>query len=356
MQDPYSILGVSRNASQAELKQSYRRLAKELHPDRQPGDSAAAERFKDVAAAYHVLGDSKQRSRFDRGEIDAQGNRRAPFKRPGAKAKSAKQRANNKSSAQARAAGATPRSGFQSSSSARSTEHVSANAWTRTGAAGVVDPGETKPGFENFGFGGFSASDLFQPFFRHKRATDTDEPAGGAGSDVRYRLEIGLLDAIKGGKKRLSLKDDRDIFVTVPVGVEDGQIIRLKGQGEKSASDRPGDALVEIAIAPHPYFTRSGRDIHLDLPVTIQEAVAGARIAVPTVDGPVSVTVPKGSNAGTRLRLRGKGAIEPKTGTRGDQHLTLRIVLPDADDSFNRLVKEWSKDNDYDVRALFRRT
>ncbi len=355
MQDPYSILGVSRNASQTELKQNYRRLAKELHPDRQPGDSAAAERFKDISAAYHVLGDSKQRVRFDRGEIDAYGNRRAPFKRPADKEKKSKQKTSSAKFAKTKAS-AGSQSGFHTSSSSahQASAGASANAWTQADAVLAKEAGEPKSGFENFGFGGFSASDLFQPFFRYKRATDDNEASTAAGNDQRYRLEIDLLDASKGGKKRLSLKSGRDVFINVPVGVENGQIIRLKGQGEKVENSNPGDALVEISITPHAYFRREGRDIQLDLPVTISEAVEGARIAVPTIDGPVSVTVPKGSNAGTRLRLRGKGAIEPKTGDRGDQHLTLRIVLPDSDNFFNRLVKEWSKGSDYDVRGIFR--
>jgi len=353
MQDPYSILGVSRNVSQAELKQNYRRLAKELHPDRQPGDSAASERFKDISAAYHVLGDSKQRGRFDRGEIDAYGNRRQPFKRPSPKEKKSNRQTGNAKSAKANA---SAQGGFQSTASTASatSAKASATAWTQPEAAATAPPGETKPGFENFGFGGFSASDLFQPFFRHKRATDDSDDATRAGTDQRHRLEIDLLDAIKGGKKRLTLETGRDVFVNIPIGVEDGQIIRLKGQGGKSESTKPGDVLVEISIKPHAYFKREGRDVQLDLPVTISEAVEGARIAVPTIDGPVSVTVPKGSNAGTRLRLRGKGAIDPKSGSRGDQHLTLRIVLPDGDNIFNRLVKQWSKDNDYDVRSMFR--
>jgi len=377
MQDPYSILGVSRDVSQAELKQSYRRLAKALHPDRQPGDSAAAERFKDVSAAYHVLGDSKQRSRFDRGEIDAYGNRRAPFKRPGSKPKPAKQRASARNPGQAKPAGGQ-KAGAKSSSAAGNTHTASSDAtsspttergpaqgptkdWIRDVDRGATEANDAKAGFDNFGFGGFSASDLFQPFFKNKRTTDKAEAADAAeaGSDTRYRLEIGLLDAIKGGKQRLSLKDGRDIFVNVPLGVEDGQIIRLKGQGGqsvagKSASSKPGDALVEISITPHPYFRRSGNDIYMELPVTIGEAVEGGRIAVPTIDGPVSLTVPKGSNAGTRLRLRGKGILDAKAGTRGDQHLSLRIVLPSASDSFERLIRQWSKDNDYDVRAAFR--
>jgi DnaJ-class molecular chaperone len=201
MLDPYSVLGISRNASQAELKQTYRRLAKELHPDRQPKDSAAAERFKDVAAAYQVLGDSKQRNRFDRGEIDAYGNRRRPFKRQSAKPKGAKQRANSRTPAPGKSGARDDRFSpgeFQASASSPAPENASQNA--SAGGGGAKDRGEQKSGFENFGFGGFSASDLFQPFFRHKRATDKDD-AAGRGADQRYRLEIGLLDAIKGGKK-----------------------------------------------------------------------------------------------------------------------------------------------------------
>lgn len=351
MLDPYEVLGVSRGASQAEVKQSYRRLAKQWHPDRQQGDVLAAERFKEVAAAYHLLGDARQRSRFDRGEIDASGKRQANFRQSGAKRSRAKSRSaqrkstgnrgqSEKASATASAANAAGAEAPQASAKASEQTKVEAAA------------------FENFGFGGFSASDIFQPFFRGKKDSREDQPKGKAG-DHRYQLEIGLLDAIKGGKKRLTLENGNDVYVAVPAGVEEGQIIRLKGMGEAAKTGlgaKPaGDALVEINILPHPVFVQVGQDIHVELPVTIQEAVLGAQIEVPTIDGPVSLTVPKGSNTNTRLRLRGKGVAERKTGVRGDQHMTLRIVLPENDKAFTHLVKDWAPGNDYDVRKGLRK-
>ncbi len=352
MLDPYEVLGVSRSASQAEVKQSYRRLAKQWHPDRQPGDSLAAERFKEVAAAYHLLGDARQRSRFDRGEIDAAGKRQTNFRKGNAKRSRAK-----------------PRTGQRSASGSR-TRSEKTTAQTGAAAAAAAESGQTTAkggeqatvepaGFENFGFGGFSASDIFQPFFRGKKESRDDQPNGKVG-DQHYKLEIGLLDAIKGGKKRLTLKSGKDVYVAIPAGVENGQVIRLKGMGDAAKTGlgaRPaGDALVEIGILPHPVFVQVGQDIHVELPVTIQEAVLGARIEVPTIDGPVSLTVPKGSNTNTRLRLRGKGVAERKTGVRGDQHMTLRIVLPENDKDFTQLVKSWAPGNDYDVRKGLKKT
>jgi|GEM_PF-22478 DnaJ-class molecular chaperone len=351
MLDPYQTLGISRRASQAEIKQNYRRLAKELHPDRQPGNASAAEKFKEIASAYHVLGDAKQRSKFDRGEIDANGNRQAGYRPPPPPPKPGARK-------QARPASSKAKNPFGAKQA--SPGKTSANFKTPPQAppAPKAEATVEEGGFNNFGFGGFSATDIFQPLFRKdKKSPPTRGGAKQRESDLdrRCKLEIGLLDAIKGGKKRMTLTPGQDVFVTVPPGVEDGQIIRLKGMGEKGKGKTVGDALVEISVKHHPWFVRVGTDIHVELPVTIQEAVLGSVVEVPTIDGPVSVTVPKGSNAGVRLRLKGKGIVDTKSGTRGDQHLVIRVVLPDNATGFEKLVKQWAPGNDYDVRGNFRK-
>jgi DnaJ-class molecular chaperone len=356
MQDPYQILGISRRASQAEIKQNYRRLAKELHPDRQPGNATTADKFKEIAAAYHVLGDAKQRSRFDRGEIDANGNRQAGYQppppkqgRPAGDARRQRARTSAKTST-----GAGARSPFGQDQATASGKTAGKPEFTAGPKAPEVDATVENNGFNNFGFGGFSASDIFQPFFRKdKKAAPASTEASAL--DRHCKLQIGLLDAIKGGKKRMTLVPGQDVFVTVPPGVEDGQIIRLKGMGEKGRGKTMGDALVEISVKHHPWFVRVGNDIHVELPVTVQEAVLGAQVEVPTIDGPVSVRVPKGANAGVRLRLKGKGVIDRKNGTRGDQHLVIRIVLPENASEFEGMVKLWAPGNDYDVRESFRK-
>jgi DnaJ-class molecular chaperone len=356
MLDPYQTLGISRRASQAEIKQNYRRLAKELHPDRQPNNASAAEKFKEIAAAYHVLGDARQRSRFDRGEIDAQGHARAGYQpppKPKSKPQAKPQARKNASAAGTTGAaggGASAKAGAAGAAGAAKAKAQSRPQPTAPEAEATVEDS----GFNNFGFGAFSASDIFQPFFRKdKKAPPPKETRSPL--DRRYKLEIGLLDAIKGGKKRLSLATGKDVFVTVPPGVEDGQMIRLKGMGDKGKGSSVGDALVEISIKHHPYFVRVGADIHVELPVTVQEAVLGTRLEVPTIDGPVSVTVPKGANTGIRLRLKGKGIVDAKSGTRGDQHLLIKVVLPDGEAGFEKLVKQWAPGNDYDVRENFRK-
>ena len=357
MLDPYQTLGISRRASQAEIKQNYRRLAKELHPDRQPGNNSTAEKFKDIAAAYHVLGDAKQRSKFDRGEIDANGNRMAGYQPPpksepraGARKPSRPSSTRSGSKAKSPFGAKTASAGSAQAGSAKTGTGTTNDQPRAPKAEATVEEG----GFGNFGFAGFTASDIFQPFFRKdKKAAPASTEASAL--DRHCKLQIGLLDAIKGGKKRMTLTPGQDVFVTVPPGVEDGQIIRLKGMGEKGKGKAVGDALVEISVKHHPWFVRVGTDIHVELPVTIQEAVLGSVVEVPTIDGPVSVTVPKGSNAGVRLRLKGKGIVDTKSGTRGDQHLVIRVVLPDNATGFEKLVKQWAPGNDYDVRGNFRK-
>ena len=305
MMDPYQVLGVGRDAGQNDIKTAYRNLAMELHPDRHPGDTGAAERFKEVSAAYQILGDAKTRGRYDRGEIDASGNERMQHQRTYA--------------------------------------HAGTGERTRTGSFESF-------GFDNFGFGGFNADDIISPLFGARRQ-GRRTGVRARGSDRRYTMQITFLEAAKGGSRRLTLDGGTSVNVTIPAGIDDGQTVRLKGKGNPSPAHGPnGDALIEVRVAPHPIFTRDGNDIHVELPVTLQEAVLGARIEVPTIDGPVTMRIPKGSNSGSKLRLKGKGVNNRKTSQRGNQYLTLAIMLPESPDAdLTEFLNEWHP-NGYEVR------
>lgn len=311
MRDPYTVLGVTKSADTAEIKKAYRRLAKKFHPD-QSKDPKAKDKFAEVSAAYEILGDDKKRSQFDRGEIDAEGKPRFQgFEGFGA--------------------GAGP-GGFT----------------RRTG------PG----GFEHFEFrtgpggGGFDAGDIFSELFGGaaggRRAGGQSRPLP-RGEDVTAQLTVTLREAVRGGKSRVSLPTGRTLEVSVPAGVEDGQQIRLKGQGLASPlGGEPGDALVTVKIARHPYFRVEGRDLRLDLPLTLYEAMLGAKVNVPTLDGQVELNVPPGSNGGRTLRLRGKGLPGASP---GDLLVTLRIVLPDeTDPDLLELARKWQKQKPYNPR------
>lgn len=303
--DPYAVLGVARTASEAEIRKAYRKLAKALHPDLNPGDKAAEERFKKVSQAYDLLGDAEKRKRYDAGEIDAQGQER-------------------------------PRGYYRSWS-----EQPAGSA--RAGTAGG-------PGGDSFAAG--DLDDLLAELFGRGGGAGFsgfgNGPGGGRGSrpvrgqDVRYRLELDLLDAVNGGPRRITLPDGRTLEVKVPPGTRDGQTLRLAGQGLPGRHGAPaGDAYVEIAVRPHPFFTREGDDLRLDLPVTLKEAVTGAKVRVPTPDGAVMMSLPKGASSGRVLRVRGKGAPDGKGG-RGDLLARLMIVLPDPPDAaLERFVQTW---------------
>jgi DnaJ-class molecular chaperone len=311
MRDPYTVLGVTKSADMAEIKKAYRRLAKKFHPD-QSKDPKAKDKFAEVSAAYEILGDEKKRAQFDRGEIDAEGKPRFQgFEGFGA--------------------GAGP------------------GGFTRRAGPG---------GFEHFEFrtgpggGGFDAGDIFSELFGgaagQRRAGGQSRPSP-RGEDVTAQLTVSLREAVHGGKRRVSLPTGRTLEVSVPAGVEDGQQIRLKGQGLASPfGGEPGDALVTIKIAKHPYFRVEGRDLRLDLPLTLYEAVLGAKVNVPTLDGQVELNVPAGSNGGRTLRLRGKGLPGASP---GDLLVTLRIVLPDeTDPDLLELARKWQKQKPYNPR------
>lgn len=281
--DPYDVLGVKRDASQEEIRKAYRALARKLHPDLNPGDKAAEEKFKAVSAANDILGDADKRARFDRGEIDAAGNERPPEPPPG---------------------------------------------WYRDHAAGGAYANDA--GYADM----MDEDELLDALF----GRGARRRGGGAqfrmqGGDIHARLDIDFLDAVNGGTKRVTLPDGATVDVTIPPGTREGQVLRLRGKGSPGiGGGAPGDLLVEIGIGEHRHFTRRNDDILLDLPVSLPEAVLGGKIEVPTPAGPVMVTVPKGSNTGTVLRLKGRG-VKRRDGTRGDAFATLRIVLPDAPDA-----------------------
>jgi DnaJ-class molecular chaperone len=286
--DPYATLGLSRSATADEIRRAYRTLAKELHPDVRPGDKAAEDRFKRATAAFNLLSDPAMKSRFDRGEIDADGNEQMAF-------------------------GSRPR---QSS-------RAHAGAGANAGAANdAFDLGDI-------------FSDLFGPGFGAGRGYSRMR-----GRDIRFTLEIDFLDAVNGARRRVSLSEGRTLDVAIPAGVESGQVLRLKGQGGSGVQGGPpGDALVELTVRPHPFFRREGQDIHMDLNISLTEAVEGGRVQAPTATGPVSLTIPAGSNTGKTLRLKGRGVAG-----QGDQFVRLQVVLPDVvDEDLKKFVKKWPK-------------
>lgn len=299
-QDLYSTLKVKRGASADEIRTAYRKLAKELHPDLHPGDQDAEEKFKRVSAAFAILGDPEKRKRYDAGEIDASGQERAGhFYRDFAEGRG----------------GARYRSA---------------------------------EGFHDF-------SDIFSDLFGAKGAR-RGAGAGGfsmKGQDYRYNLEIDFMEAVNGARKRVLLPEGETLDMTVPAGVTEGQVLRLKGKGGPAVGRAPaGDALIELRIRVHPFFEREGDDIILELPVTLDEAVLGAKVEAPTITGRVAITVPAGASSGQTLRLRGKGVHNTQTGTKGDQLVKIRIVMPaHIDPELERFMKTWRDKNAYDPRA-----
>jgi DnaJ-class molecular chaperone len=301
-EDLYSILGVPKAASAEGITKAYRKLAKKLHPDLNPGDKAAEEKFKKVTAAYDILGDAEKRGRYDRGEIDASGQE-------------------------------TPQQRYYR-------EYAGGDDGARY---------RSTAGFEDIG----AFSDLFGDLFGERGGMRGGR--GGArfsmrGSDAQYRLEVDLLDAVNGTKTRITLPDGGTLDVTIPAGVTDGQVLRLKGKGAPGIGEgEPGDALIEISVRPHPVFKREGNDIVVDVPITFDEAVLGGKIEVPTIGGRVFATVPPGSNTGQTLRLKGRG-IRTRSGT-GDQLVKLSVVLPEGiDDDLKNFAETWRETHRYDPR------
>lgn len=296
MRDPYSVLGVSKDTSAADLKKTYRKLAMKLHPDQNPGDEEIAEKFKEVSAAYALLSDEKMRARYDRGEINPDGSEK----------------------------------GF-----ANHRQHADAGGNPYGGAQGG-------------GFGaGFDAEDLFSSLFGGGRARGPRPQPKKRGEDKTYKISIDLLDAVLGSKKKVQMESGKSLNINTPENVKEGQQIRLKGQGRPGLNGGPsGDALIEVHINKHPFFTVKNNDIHLDLPISLDEAVLGGKVTIPTISGKIALTIPKNSSSGKIMRLKDKGATDPKTKKKGDQFVKLMIVLPsEIDSELEKSVKKWSSKN-----------
>ena len=297
--DPYLELGVSRSATAAEIRKAFHKLAKQHHPDANPGDKSAEEKFKRVSGAFDIVGDEEKRKKFDRGEIDAEGHDQSPFGRGGG----------------AGQGGWSPRG----SAGGPGPDGVDLNdilgeMFGRSGGGG------RNPG----GFGGFSTK----------------------GQDVRAKIDIDLEDAIRGAKKRIAFSDGRTIEVAIPKGAQDGQTLRLKGQGAPGRGGA-GDAMIELNIRPHAIYRREGDTLIMDVPITVPDAVLGGKVEAPTPDGNVALTVPKGSNSGQQLRLKGRGFIDAK-GKRGDLVARLVVTLPDvAGPELEQFAQEWKAKRPY---------
>ncbi|HXY57064.1 MAG TPA: J domain-containing protein [Methylocystis sp.] len=310
MRDPYEVLGVAKTASASEIKKAYRQLAKKHHPDHNKNDPKAAAKLAEVNSAYEIVGDPDKKAKFDRGEIGADGKPRfAGFEGFGA--------------------GAGGPGGF--------------SGFTRSGAG----PGGAH--FE-FNFGEGAAGDIFAELFGGARRGRGAPPRRG--EDVAATATVPLESAAHGGSARVLLPGGRTLDVKIPAGIEDGQQIRLRGQGQPGpVGAEPGDAIVTVRIAPHPHFKVEGRDLRLELPVALYEATLGGKIAAPTLDGKVELTVPPGSNGGRVLRLRGKGLPAHDGKPAGDLYVALKLMAPETSDpEFEALMKKWRDGKPYDPR------
>ncbi|MBR0774661.1 J domain-containing protein [Bradyrhizobium diazoefficiens] len=319
MRDPYEVLGVPRGAGAAAIKSAYRKLAKKHHPDSNKNDPKAAERFAEINTANEILGDEDKRKQFDRGEIDAEGKPRFQ--------------------------------GFPGGG----------------GARGRADPG----GFENYTFrsggggGGGAGAGAFEDILNSMFGGGMRGARPGAGGgaqfefdtggigldlDVNAAMSVSLEESVQGGEKRVRLPSGKELNVKIPVGVTEGQQIRLRGQGENAPGHPPGDVLITISIAPHPHFKVEGADLRIDLPVTLYEAVLGGKVRVPTLGNAVELSVPKNTSSGRTFRLKGKGL--PKAGGAGDLFVTIRIMLPDGNDAeLEALMEKWRDLHPYNPRS-----
>ena len=296
MKDPYEILGVAKTASADEVRKAYRKLAKKLHPDLNPGDKRAEDEFKEVSAANDLLSDPEKRRRYDAGEIDASGAEKAP---PHAR-------------------------------------------YYRDYAGGAGHPYESQSGFADFA----ESDDLIAELLRRSAEQARRRP----GADLHYELQVDFLDAVNGATKTITLPGGGTLQVTIPSGVEDGQILRLRGKGAPSPGEgEPGDALVQIVVKPHRTFTREGDDIHVELPITVKEAALGGEVRAPTTTGSVMLKIPKRSNTGDVLRLRGKG-VKKRDGA-GDELVKLKVMMPtEPEPELEAFLADWKPASTYDAR------
>ncbi len=281
MRDPYEVLGVDRSATDQQIKDAYKKLARNFHPDLHPDDKQAEAKFKEVSAANDLLKDKEKRRQFDAGEIDASGAERRNER------------------------------------------------FYRDFADG---PAYASHATQD----GFASNEDLQEFLARAFAGERRRPQGefrARGQDVSYILSVPFIDAANGAVRTIKLPDGKSLQVTIPEGADDRQVLRLNGQGMPGYGNaEAGDAFVELHVEPHPFFKRKDGNIHVEIPVTLKEAMLGAKIEVPTIGRPVTVSVPKASNTGTTLRLREKGIRDRKTGQRGHQLATLKVVLPDAEE------------------------
>lgn len=321
MKDPYAVLGLTKAATADDIKKAHRKLVKTTHPDLNPDDPKAEARFKDISAAYDLLKDPATRARFDAGEIDASGAEKP-------------ERRYYRDFADA------PGNAYQQGRGFEGGQGDPADIFAeilrqrgRQSQGQGQNQGQRGQGFSPFGEEAFAMS----------------------GQDLRFALEVGFLEAARGARTRITLPGAGDVEVQIPKGAADGQTLRLRGKGEAGPGGGPaGDALITLTVRPHPVFRREGRDIHVTLPITLDEAVLGAKIQVPTIDGPVSLAIPKGASSGRILRLRGRGIASAKADA-GDQLVDLRIVLPPVmDDALVGFMESWRKSHRHDPRqSLF---
>ena len=307
--DPYEVLGLKPGATDKEIRAAYRKLAKKHHPDLNPGNTQAEERFKEISAANELLSDADKRARYDRGEIDASGQERPerPFYR----------------------------------------QHAEGQQGRR------YPPGGAGEGGFGAAFDETDIGDIFAELFRRGEGGTGGGAGGRAGPNMRmrgrdhsYTLAVEFLDAVNGATRRLALPDGKHLDVRVPAGIEDGQVLRLKGQGDPGLNGgAAGDALIELRVIPHPFFRRDGSDIRLEVPVTLAEAVLGGKITVPTPSGNVSVTVPRHSDTGAQLRLRGKGVPAHAGKPAGDAYVTLKLILGEVDPELERFLQDRAAKN-----------